>query len=99
LNRTSQREKCHIGMAQKDARVLFRTSASHSIYVKERHNLDQAAIIAHIDRLEYDFHQFELHAFIDHVARYQRREILLQAFPLQLTLSAAWVRGDEVDYI
>ena len=61
--------------------------------------MDQAAIIARIDRLEYDFQLFELDDFIDHVARYQRREIVLKAFPLELTLSAAWVRGDEVDYI
>ena len=52
-----------------------------------------------VDGLDYDFGCFDLGHFIDHIARRQRREIIVAAVDFAPELSAAWVRGETADYI
>ena len=52
-----------------------------------------------IDRLEYDFSQFELAHFIQHIERLKRREIILTPLPFEPGLSAVWIRAETADYI
>lgn len=52
-----------------------------------------------IDRLAYDFNQFELAHFIRHIERLQRREILVIPLPFEPGLSAVWIRAETADYI
>jgi len=52
-----------------------------------------------LDRLGYDFQAFNLAHFTRHVETYRRRPIFVNPLPLQLELSAAWVRAETADYI
>jgi hypothetical protein len=52
-----------------------------------------------IDRLGYDFNQFEIAHFIQHIERLQRREILVIPLPFEPGLSAVWIRAETADYI
>ena len=52
-----------------------------------------------LDRLGYDFQAFDLAHFIQHVETYRQRTIFVNPLPLQLELSAAWVRAETADYI
>lgn len=52
-----------------------------------------------VDRLGYDFNQFELAHFIRHTERLQRREILVIPLPFEPGLSAVWIRAETADYI
>lgn len=52
-----------------------------------------------IEQLEYDFNTFELNDFVRHVERLRRREILTLPLPLDLGLSAIWIRARSADYI
>jgi hypothetical protein len=52
-----------------------------------------------LGRLDYDFSRFELVDFIHHVARLNRREIIINALPLSAGLTAAWVKAATADYI
>lgn len=52
-----------------------------------------------IDQLGYDFSQFELAHFIQHIEQLQRREILVMALPFEPGLSALWIRAETADYI
>lgn len=52
-----------------------------------------------VARLEYDFSNFELADFIQHIERLKRREIFLLPVPFEMDLSAIWIRGESTDYI
>ncbi len=52
-----------------------------------------------VDRLSYDFTQFEIAHFIHHIERLQRREILVIPLSFEPGLSAVWVRAETADYI
>src|SRR5687768_870446 len=50
--------------------------------------------------LNYDFKDFSLEDFIDHIARLERREIILQSWPFQKKeLSAIWLPQETAHYI
>ena len=60
---------------------------------------NQEAVKAAIDKLGYDFDQFELNDFVRHVERLLRREIILIPFAFDRGLSALWIRAETAHYI
>ena len=52
-----------------------------------------------LKRLKYDFDNFELGHFIQHIETIKQREIILNAVPLEPSLTAMWIRAETVDYI
>jgi hypothetical protein len=52
-----------------------------------------------VDQLRYDFSEFELNHFVEHIERLQRREIIVRPIPFEIGLSAVWVRAETADYI
>ena len=53
-----------------------------------------------IESLEYDFRQFSLEDFVDHIARRKRREIILQSWSFDSKeLSALWLPQETAHYI
>jgi hypothetical protein len=57
------------------------------------------AVQVALTRLDYDFRDFSMEHFVRHVESYRRREIILNRLPLDLRLSALWIRADTADYI
>lgn len=52
-----------------------------------------------IEDLEYDFHKFELLDFVDHIANYRRKPILLVPFPFQSHIFGVWVPALNHNYV
>ena len=53
-----------------------------------------------IEKLEYDFKQFSLEDFVDHIARRKRREIILRSWAFNSKeLSALWLPQESAHYI
>lgn len=52
-----------------------------------------------VDSLNYDFHQFELNHFIEHISNWRAREIRYQGFPFTANLFGIWIPRDVRDYI
>lgn len=56
-------------------------------------------IIEHINQLEYNFEDFELQHFLDHIQQSRNREIMLLPVKNGDDASALWVKSKETDYI
>lgn len=52
-----------------------------------------------LDDLAYDFSKFEVEDFVQHVERYQQREIIVNGVAIEREISAMLLRGETVDYI
>lgn len=59
--------------------------------------------VAHVQQvihdLGYDFAEFDLQHFLQHLRQRRRRDILLVAFTFEPGISGAWVRAQTADYI
>lgn len=52
-----------------------------------------------IEQLAYDFENFDLQHFIDHIQKLRQRDIILLPATFGHELSAVWVRAETADYI
>lgn len=52
-----------------------------------------------IKQLAYDFENFDLQHFIEHIQKLRQRDIILFPATFGHELSAVWVRAETTDYI
>lgn len=52
-----------------------------------------------LDALAYNFSQFKLHHFVDHIAQIHNRRIFVVPFPFTSTIFGVWVHATIGDYI
>lgn len=56
-------------------------------------------IIQAVNRLNYDFREFEILHFLNHVARFRQRDIECRGMEFEETLFGLWLPGEKTDYI
>jgi len=59
----------------------------------------EARVQAAVNGLGYDFRQFTVPHFIDHIQGLRKRDIILNGVPFDRGLHGFWVRGDTADYV
>jgi Zn-dependent peptidase ImmA (M78 family) len=59
----------------------------------------EARVQAVIDGLDYDFKQFSVSHFIQHLEALRARDIILRSVPFDQGLHGFWVRAETADYV
>jgi hypothetical protein len=60
---------------------------------------DETRVQAVVDGLGYDFRQFTVPHFIQHLEAFRARDIILHGVPFDQGLHGFWVRADTADYV
>lgn len=61
--------------------------------------MKNTSILKDIEQLAYDFENFDLHHFIEHIQQLRQRDIILVPSVFGHELSAVWMRAETADYI